>query len=193
MRSQRSQGASRLLLESTLIVGSILLAFALNGWWEARQERQLAERALASFEHEILQNRENLRNVMPYHQELYELFAELSVTGSVRTFDDVRGLEGFAGWQPPFLTTTAWSTAIATGALAHMDFDMVRELSAVYTLQDRYVQHSDGAYLMAPGALTDANIGSTVISAEIFLMDVTHGARELLTAYDRLLEVLRMR
>jgi hypothetical protein len=188
--SPRRRRPSTLLLESALIVASILLAFALNGWWEARQERRLAARALASFEQEVRQNRENLLAVMPYHRHLHILFSELSVAGAVTTFDDVRYLEGFEGWQPPVLTSTAWSTAIATGALAHLDYDTVREISALYALQDRFVRHSDGTFLTAPGALTDANIGATVVSAEIHLTDLTNGSVDMIAAYDRLLAVL---
>jgi hypothetical protein len=191
--SPRRRRTSALLLESALIVGSILLAFALNGWWETRQERRLGERALASFEQEIRQNRENLMAVMPYHRHLHTLFSELSVSGAVRTFDDIRYLDGFEGWQPPVLTSTAWSTAIATGVLSVLDYDTVREISAVYTLQDRFVRHSDGSFLTAPGALTDANIGATLISAEIFLTDVTNTSLDMVAAYDGLLESLTHR
>jgi hypothetical protein len=184
----RHRPASRLLLESVLIVVSILLAFALNGWWEARQDRNLALHALASFEKEIGQNRANLLDVMPYHVQLHELIAGLA--GTIRTFEDVRGLEGFDGFQPAFLTTTAWSTAIATGALNHLDYDLVSELSSVYTFQERFVQLSDARHLLAPTAMADANIAATVFSAEIYLIDVIAGARDLVARYDRILETL---
>ena len=186
----RRRNTSRLLLESGLIVASILLAFALNGWWEARQDRRLAEHALASFEKEIRQNRANLLDVMPYHLELYDLITGLGAAGSVRTFEDVRGLEGFHGFQPAFLTTTAWSTAIATGALNHLDYDLVSDLSAVYTFQERFALHSDARHLLSPTAMADATIAATVFSAEIYLGDTIAGARDLVARYDRILEVL---
>jgi hypothetical protein len=170
-----------------LIVSSILLAFALNRWWEARQDRLLADRALATFAQEIKQNRDNLLRVMPYHRGLHDLFAGLSAAGTIRTFEDVRELEGFDGFQPAFLTTTAWHTAIATGALVHMDYDIVRELSALYTFQDRYTDYSDFRHLVAPGALADANIAAALFSAEIYLIDVISGAQHLVALYDRLL------
>jgi hypothetical protein len=189
----RHRPASRLLLESVLIVVSILLAFGLNGWWEARQDRNLARHALASFEKEIGQNRANLMDVMPYHLQLHDLVAGLSLAGSVRTFEDVRGLDGFEGFQPAFLTATAWSTAIATGALNHLDYDLVSELSSVYTFQDRFVVQSDARHLLAPTAMADANIAATVFSAEIYLIDVIAGARDLVARYDRILDVLASR
>jgi hypothetical protein len=183
----RRRRFSRLLLESTLIVASILLAFSLNRWWEARQDRLLADRALASFAQEVAENRDNLLRVMPYHQGLHDLFASLSAAGTVRTFEDVRELEGFDGFQPAFLTTTAWHTAMATGALVHMDYDIVRELSALYTFQDRYTEYSDFRHLLAPGALADANIAAALFSAEIYLIDVISGAGELVAMYDQML------
>jgi hypothetical protein len=186
----RRRRLTRLLLDSVLIVASILLAFALNGWWEARQDRLLADRATATFAQEIAQNRQNLAGVMPYHMGLHDLFAGLSAAGTVRTFEDVRELEGFDGFQPAFLTTTAWHSAIATGALVHLDYDLVRELSALYTFQDRYTEYSDFRHLLAPGALTDANISAALFSAEIHLIDVISGARDLVAMYDRVLEQL---
>jgi hypothetical protein len=191
--TMRRRPVSRLLLESALLVASILLAFALNRWWEARQDRILADRALATFAQEILQNRDNLARVMPYHEGLHDLFAGLSAAGTIRTFEDVRELEGFDGFQPAFLTTTAWHSALATGAVVHMDYDVVRELSALYTFQDRYTQYSDFRHLLAPGALADANIAAALFSAEIYLIDVISGAQELIAMYDRALERLGAR
>jgi len=186
----RRRRVSRLFLESALLVASILLAFALNRWWEASQDRLLADRALSTFAQEIIENRDNLARVMPYHEGLHDLFAGLSAAGTIRTFEDVRELEGFDGFQPAFLTTTAWHSALATGAVVHMDYDIVRELSALYTYQDRYTEYSDFRHLLAPGALADANIAAALFSAEIYLINVISGARELTAMYDRVLERL---
>jgi hypothetical protein len=186
----RRHRVSRLLLESSLIVASILLAFALNRWWEASQDRLLADRALETFAQEIGQNRDNLLRIAPYHEGLHDLFAGLSAAGTIRTFEDVRELEGFDGFQPAFLTTTAWHTAIATGALIRMDYDIVRELSALYTFQDRYTEYSDFRHLLAPGALADANIAAALFSAEIYLIEMISGARDLVAIYEHVLERL---
>jgi hypothetical protein len=188
--TMRRRRVSRLLLESALLVASILLAFALNRWWEARQDRILADRALATFAQEITGNRDNLARVMPYHEGLHDLFAGLSAAGTIRTFEDVRELEGFDGFQPAFLTTTAWHSALATGAVVHMDYDIVRELSALYTFQARYTEYSDFRHLLAPGALAEANIAAALFSAEIYLIDVISGAQDLIAMYDRVLERL---
>jgi hypothetical protein len=66
----------------------------------------------------------------------------------------------------------------------------VRGISAVYALQDRFTRRSDGWFRTAPGPLTDANIGASIISAEIFLTDVTNDSVDIIGVYDRLLEWL---
>jgi hypothetical protein len=43
-------------------------------------------------------------------------------------------LEGF---QSAILVSTAWETAVATGALGYMGYDVVAGLSLTYNLQDR--------------------------------------------------------
>jgi len=47
----------RLFLEGLVIVASILLAFGIDAWWDARQERERVEAALQSVADEVTQNR----------------------------------------------------------------------------------------------------------------------------------------
>jgi hypothetical protein len=188
-----SRSTRRLTLESVLIVLSILLAFALNGWWEGRQQARLATRALASFEAEIGQNRARLQEVMPYHARLREQFSALGASGSVRSFEDLRRVEGFTGFRPAFLTTTAWRSSLASGALTHLDYEILTALSELYTLQEGFSARSDPTHLIGVGAFSEANIESTVISAAAYLGDVTYGAQELLQMYDAVLERLQSR
>ena len=180
----------RVLIESALVVFGILLALAADGWWESRKERRMAQQALDSFIREIRMNRESLRRIMPYHAELYSQFQALSDAGSVRTFDDLRKIEGFHGFRPAFLTDTAWRTALATGVLTHMEYETVARLSALYTAQQRFVEMSQPDFIKGPGAWTEANIGSIVRSAAIYLADVTAGEEEMLVFYNTTLNTL---
>jgi hypothetical protein len=160
------------------------------GWWEARQENRLGERALVGFEQEIRQNWQSLRDVMPYHVHLRDQFVALSGTGEIRSFDDLRRVEGFRGVRPAFLTTTAWRTSLATGALTHIDYDLVAALSSLYTLQERFTETSRPDFLSSPGAWTEANVASTVQSVVLYFGDVTAQARELAEVYQVVLELL---
>src|SRR5690606_11576716 len=94
------------------------------------------------------------------------------------------------GFRPAFLTDTAWRTALATGALVHMDYEIVARLSALDTLQQRVVETSRPEFIQGAGAWTDANIGSTVLSALLYLGAVTAGEQGLLDAYELVLNAL---
>ena len=58
--------------------------------------------------------------------------------GLGRAFDDLRRSKA-SRLRPAFLTDTAWRTALATGALTHMEYETVARLSALYTAQQRFV------------------------------------------------------
>jgi hypothetical protein len=65
----------RLLLEGVVIVGSILLAFAIQAWWDNSQEAEEALRLLISIQSE---NRQNIERI-----ELHEDYRQL-VSGYIR-------------------------------------------------------------------------------------------------------------
>ncbi|MEZ4702573.1 MAG: hypothetical protein R2834_19725 [Rhodothermales bacterium] len=188
--SSLRQWIPKLLVESFFIVFSILLAFALNGWWGARQRQALADRALTDFVQEIRQNRENLQEVIPYHIDLRKKFSDIVNAGTVRTFADLDQLNGFQGFRPAFLTTTAWETAIATGALTELKYDDVAALSELYTMQERFVEISMPNFMLGSGSFSDANINSTMLTAMLYLGDVTAGEDRLTKIYDRVLQQL---
>jgi hypothetical protein len=52
---------NRLLLEGVVIVASILLAFAIDAWWDERQDRQAESNQLLSIAAEIESNAERIR------------------------------------------------------------------------------------------------------------------------------------
>lgn len=60
MSSSPSRVASRLALESFVIVASILAAFALDAWWDERQERQEERVALEAMQAEFARAREGI-------------------------------------------------------------------------------------------------------------------------------------
>ena len=60
----------RVGVEATAIVLSILLAFAIDAWWEDRQERQFEQEMLLGLQNEYQGHRE----ILVYHNKLYVLF-----------------------------------------------------------------------------------------------------------------------
>ncbi len=109
---------SRVLVESLLVVGSILLALALDEWNEDREFEDLANRSLVNFEREIQQNRLRVEDVSLFHAGLRDVLANMDASGTAVPTTTIRNI--MEGFQPAILVSTAWETAVATGALGYM-------------------------------------------------------------------------
>lgn len=128
----------RASFESVLIVLSILLALGVDSWHQDVENRGLARTSLEIFEREIRQNAARVADVVPYHIGMRDVVegmaAEPERVVEVRSI--VEGLE------PTFLLSAAWETALATGALRHIDVQTVSALSLTYSLQQRFREDS---------------------------------------------------
>ena len=120
------------MVESVLVVGSILLALAFDEWSEDRENQDLADRSLSNFEREIEQNRVRLEDVTLFHAGLRDLLANMDAGAAAVPSTTIRNI--MEGFQPAILVNTAWETAVATGTLAYMDYDVVSGLSLTYNL-----------------------------------------------------------
>lgn len=127
----------RILVESSLIVLSILLALAVNEWRQKRADTALAETALGNFATELRHNRDAVETVLPYHREISKRLEDLLAHPEkvAAESDDLISLLSTiapAGVQPPDLRTTAWETALATNALLHLDYETTFRLAGIY-------------------------------------------------------------
>jgi type II secretory pathway pseudopilin PulG len=187
--------ATKLLFECVTIVFSILLALAVSQWQDARRDRALADQAIASFRRELAQNRTRLRTLLPYHERIRDEMGRLDQANAIHSYADLQKISGFQGFRPAFLLDTGWRSAVATGALSHVDYRVVNGLSTTYTLQGRLddMNHIMMSSLLTGSALSDANAATTVRQAAIYLSDVTTAEHELLSAYDGMLADLGRR
>jgi hypothetical protein len=128
-----------LLLESILIILSVLLGFALQAWGEHRAERRMAAAALENFRVEIEANLNSLERVQPRHAAFADRLAEALADSASRSSETAfavfaRNLpEG--GLQAPPMKEAAWETATSTGALRLLDYDVAATLSEAYLVQ----------------------------------------------------------
>ena len=67
-----SQSWARALLEGVVIVGSILLAFGVQAWWDARQEAELVDRGLRAILEELSVVRRQVVEDIPYSQSAFD-------------------------------------------------------------------------------------------------------------------------
>ena len=133
---------ARLLAEFVLIVLSILVAFGVEDFREDRAEDELRTLALSNIRAELEHNISALDVVMPYHGEVAASIMEK--VQDRRNWEGRRGFEvgpEFApnGVQGPDLRTTAWETALSTGAVALFEYTLSQRIARVYDAQRRGV------------------------------------------------------
>lgn len=96
--------------------------------------------------------------------------------------------------QPIVLTSSAWQTAVATGALGRMDFELVSALTLTYNtntqlrFDDNY--RSVLRTLLAPTSLQAQNLELTAYNTSRFVLEVTAGEAELSVYYQQTLSIL---
>jgi len=176
------------LVESVFVVGSILLALAVDEWAENRDFAELADQSLGIFEREILQNRNRVEDGLPYHQGIRDVLGQMRLTQPPTV--DLRSI--MEGLEAPVLLNTAWETALATGALTHMDFEVVRALSLTYSIQEGFTARSraDRPRFGSMEGLTEAEIAEQILDAYDYVAALHRDEAELLTVFNQALALV---
>ena len=180
----------RVLFESALIVVSILVALALDEWRDNRQNDQLIKHALSSFVSEIRQNKARVEDAAPFNQGLRNVLSRHYQDDDISSVDEfVTMVESYS---PVVLQSSAWDTAMATGSLAKMDYNVVSALSLTYSMQNRYIQttSSSMAELTSPQNLGNGNLKLAVYNSIRYLDKVSGMESELSGAYSQATLVL---
>jgi len=180
----------RALFESVLIVFSILLALALDQWKEDEEIEALVNRSVASFEREIKSNKSRLEDISAYHSGLEQLLDQQNDGHGLRSVKEFRDV--MSALQSPPLLSSAWQTALATGVLSRMDYEMVAALSLTYSTQLRFDEayQSNSRTLLAPANLDEDKLDITVFYAARFVADVTRSESELVVYYEQTLAMI---
>jgi hypothetical protein len=181
----------RALVESILIVLSILLALGLDEWQEEQEIAELIERSINNFTNEVRRNKSRIEDVSAYHQGVEQLLNKRHLSGGMNNVDEFRNV--MDAMQPVVLTNSAWQTAVATGVLGRMDFELVSALTLTYNTQLRFDEKYRNALrtLRSPNNLNNQNLKFTVVNATQFVADVTSSEAELSIYYDQILDMLR--
>ena len=79
---------AEVLVQSVMIVLSILLALWVDEWKQHSAEQRLAEVSLSNFLHEVQQNQARLDDILPYHRGVRSMVKQLE-TGHLADKDDM--------------------------------------------------------------------------------------------------------
>lgn len=173
----------RVLFESALIVASILAALAFDEWREDRQDEEIMQFALLNFSAEIHQNKMRMDDTAPFNSGLRQVVARHYRDDDVRSVDEF--VDMVSSYSPARLQSTAWDTALATGSLAKMEYELVTALSLTYSLQSRYAFVTGAVLreLTSPQNLSDRNFRLAIYNSIRYLDDVIGMEAELGITY----------
>jgi hypothetical protein len=172
-----------------LIVMSILLALGVRAWQDGRDVRQLISRSMTSFQNEITLNRGRIDDLYRYHAGLLTVLAETDLHANPQSAEEIRNV--LDSLQSTLLLSSAWETALATGALAEMDYEAVFVLSLTYSYQQRFqalynTRLNDVQELTTDDSLPPPRLANT---ANRYMAELTTAEAELLDAYNQAMEL----
>ena len=173
----------QVIIESILIVLSILVALGLDSWRQTREDEEFVRTALSNFLIEIEQNQNRIADAAPFNLGLRLVLNQHYVVDDIDSVDEFVGM--VESYSPAALQSTAWDTALATGSLAKMDYNLVTALSLTYSLQERYdvTTRSGMSDLTSPQYLAEDKLKLSVYNSIRFLDDVTGMEAELGVTY----------
>jgi hypothetical protein len=173
----------QVFFESALIVVSILVALGLDEWREKREAAEVVQQALSNFLIEIRQNNARIEDAAPFNQGLRQVLNSHYLDNDVETVDEFVNMVEI--YSPAGLQSAAWETALATGSLAKMEYNLVTALSLTYSLQSRYqiTTHSGMSELTSPQNLSEDKLKLAMYNSIRYLDQVTSMETELGVTY----------
>jgi hypothetical protein len=182
-----------LVVETAMIVFSILLALSLESWHEGRKEREQARIALRNISSEIRQNRKAVSTVIPMHHrftaDLQKTIRELSARKQTAAGKD-EGLGLNFELRPPHLYQAAWQTVLSTQSLKRTDYPTILAIAELYEMQ-RWMSLIEEKILQAmltPGAFAEKNVAQFLTMVFLLYSDYTKLEESLVGHYDRTLK-----
>lgn len=126
----------RVVIESALIVFSVLFALVLNEWREDAASRSETRVAAAAIRTEIEENARQVAASAAYHEALVEsLLASESEGEPTPSLDDMpNGL-----FRPARVVSTAWESAQSAELTVGMSYEALLEISSLHAQQAEYV------------------------------------------------------
>ena len=141
----RWRSVPMLLLEVVLITSGVFLGLLGEQWREDAEHRRLAAAALKQFRAEFVQNTAEVDRVHQRHvDQLRNLREYLRTHGEALAARMVDGSKPLPVPIPDTVTDSAgvdfaaWDLALATQSLAHIDPQLVADISSAYRMQEVY-------------------------------------------------------
>lgn len=141
VESRQSRRLLTILAEVVSVVFAVLVALAVDEWWEDREEVRMAERSLEVVAREIRENRAELLDdggTGAADPTGAGLDSAIAAFRAGREPSEVK-----VHWSVALLSSAAWETAQLTGTVGRMPLDLVVDLAQLYEFQRFYSRSQD--------------------------------------------------
>jgi hypothetical protein len=162
LRTRLRDKLPEILIEAGSIVAALLLALAVGAWHEQSQAQARADEARAAILAEVRTNGVELDRIRANLKDNIGLL-EASAAVEARPGDRLDVKMGLA-----LLSESAWRAALATGALAHVDYAWTTHVGRVYELQE-LVTHAQSLAVDQLAGISDASTESQRVIAQNLL------------------------
>ena len=135
---------ARLLLESLAVVASILLAFAIDAWWDQRVERSQRREVMVALLQQAQQNQARLDSMVAYHEyarDATEVLLEAAAESMIPPDSMDVVLFGIAGWPYPSFDRAAVDVAFEGAASLLGDDAIARDVTVWRRMLDQAQEH----------------------------------------------------
>lgn len=127
-----------LLIESLVIMLSVLLGFMLNSWRQNNDQQKTVQKALKSIAIEVRYNQNQMQRLLPEYKFMRDTLHHISMLKGGKTPMKMTELPAGAKFSMPALRSPAFETAQSSGAMAAMDFETAQKIWTVYNFQKLY-------------------------------------------------------
>jgi hypothetical protein len=189
---------SRLLIEVGFILVSVGVGFGLARLGDYWSDRALAEEALINLREEVEASASALDSLLVKHRAWQ---AALSQPGNSAAGENA--FMTLFATRPDSAATigvplraVAWNTAVSTGALRLLDYDVASALSEIYAYQALMTENHNrftSAALYAPATFDPAQRDIAVRLLQGVMSEIVGNEGHLLTLYQKHLPLLRER
>lgn len=188
--SSKPNFISNIFLQMLPVMLGVFLGLWANNWNEARQQKILETKVLQKIKQDLESNRKSLVDVIDYHMSLADSAnAVMARIDEKSLFKPIYEIENnrptfWRGTRTGNLRDAGYQTAIVSGVLADMDFELVSLFSEINRSQSSYSLMANN-YLQA---IISQNSDSKVMDYFVFLMsfsqDISIAEKNLIELYD---------
>ena len=175
----------------------VFLGLWANNWNEGRKKRTLETQVLQKIEQDIIANKKQLEDVLGYHKALGDsvqsLYQKISSADLLKPIYEFKSEQDFfwRGTRTGPLRDAGYQTAIVSGILADLDFEMVSLLSEVNRVQENYEKISSMYTESAINKNSQSKVIDYISFTEFFSYDISITEEELINLYDITLKELQ--